>query len=413
MRFSSPDIVGVKGEDLKGCKIALCLTGSVAVVKSPELARELKRYGAEVYAFMSQAAIKLISPMLMEWATGNPVVTELTGAVEHIAMAGEHSERTDLVIVAPATANTIGKVAAGIDDTSVTTLLSTALGSGVPILIAPAMHESMYKHPIVRENIEKLRGLGIHFVGPKIVEGKAKIADIEDIVEMAIRILREPKDFEGKRILLTAGPTIERLDPVRILTNKSSGKMGMAIAKAALRRGAEVTIIYGPGTATPPFGAKVLRVESGREMYDAVVSELRKTRYDIAIATAAVVDWFPEESFKYKVSSRAMPEMEIKLKATPKIVDVIKQVCPDIFLVAFRAVYGLSDEEAIERGYEKLVEANADLIAVNDLSKKGVGFQVDTNEVFIVDKEKNVVHVPLSPKSVVAEKLLDIIVEKL
>ena len=194
MRFTSGDIVGTKGEELKGRKIVLCLTGSVAVAKAPEVARELMRHGAEVHVFMSKAAQHLISPRLMEWATGNPVVTELTGAVEHVAMAGEHPGRADLVLVAPATANTIGKMAAGIDDTPVTTLLSTALGSGIPILIAPAMHESMYRHPIVEENIRKLKSVGVSFVGPRLVEGKAKVAEVEEIVEYAIRALREAKD---------------------------------------------------------------------------------------------------------------------------------------------------------------------------------------------------------------------------
>ncbi|MCD6503877.1 bifunctional phosphopantothenoylcysteine decarboxylase/phosphopantothenate--cysteine ligase CoaBC [Candidatus Bathyarchaeota archaeon] len=413
MRFTSKDIVGTKGEELKGRKIVLCLTGSVAVAKAPELARELMRHGAEVYVFMSKAAQELVSPKLMEWATGNPVVTELTGAVEHVAMAGKHPERADLVLVAPATANTIGKMAAGIDDTPVTTLVSTALGSGIPILVAPAMHESMYDHPIVEENIRKLKSIGVWFVGPRLVEGKAKVAEVAEIVEYTIRILREPKDLEGKRVLVTAGPTLEYIDPVRIITNRSSGKMGMAIANEALRRGAEVTVIYGPGTAPPPYGAKVVRVETTEEMHKALVSELEGGRYDVVVAAAAVSDWIPERSYGYKLPSNTLREFTLRLKAAPKLVEYVKRLSPKSFLVAFKAVYRLSVDGLIEEGYRKLVEADADLIVVNDVGRAGSGFMVDTNEVYIVDRDKNVLHVPLSPKTFVAEKILDCVVEKL
>ncbi|MEM2875924.1 MAG: flavoprotein [Candidatus Bathyarchaeia archaeon] len=197
MRFDSKDIVGTKGTELKGRRIALCLTGSVAVAKAPEIARELMRHGAEVHVFMSPSAQRLISSTLMEWATGNPVVTEITGAVENVAMCGSHAGKADLVIVAPATANTIGKIAAGIDDTCVTTLVSTALGARIPILVAPAMHESMYNHPLVVENIGKLKSIGVLFVGPRVVEGKAKIAGVDEVVESAIRVLREPNSLRG------------------------------------------------------------------------------------------------------------------------------------------------------------------------------------------------------------------------
>ena len=371
------------------------------------------RHGAEVYVFMSKAAQELVSPKLMEWATGNPVVTELTGAVEHVAMAGKHPERADLVLVAPATANTIGKMAAGIDDTPVTTLVSTALGSGIPILVAPAMHESMYDHPIVEENIRKLKSIGVWFVGPRLVEGKAKVAEVDEIVEYTIRILREPKDLEGKRVLVTAGPTLEYIDPVRIITNRSSGKMGMAIANEALRRGAEVTVIYGPGTAPPPYGAKVVRVETTEEMHKALVSELEGGRYDVVVAAAAVSDWIPERSYGYKLPSNTLREFTLRLKAAPKLVEYVKRLSPKSFLVAFKAVYRLSVDGLIEEGYRKLVEADADLIVVNDVGRAGSGFMVDTNEVYIVDRDKNVLHVPLSPKTFVAEKILDCVVEKL
>jgi phosphopantothenoylcysteine decarboxylase/phosphopantothenate--cysteine ligase len=302
-RHPSKDIIGAKGNELSGKSIILCVTGSVAAVKSPEIARELMRHGAEVYPVMTASAQKIINPNLLEWATGNSVITELTGKVEHVALAGDHQWKADLVLVAPATANTISKIACGIDDTPVTSVVSTAFGSDIPIIIVPAMHESMYKHPIIAENIEKLKSLGVEFVGPKIEEGKAKIADTEDIVNAVIRRLTHPKDLLKKRILVTAGPTLEYIDPIRVITNKSSGKMGVAIAEEAFRRGADVTLIYGRGTASPPVGIRVVNVETSEEMYNALVKELSSQNYDIVVACAAVADFTPERAFEHKVSS--------------------------------------------------------------------------------------------------------------
>ena len=249
----SKDIVGSEGSELAGKKIALCITGSVAAYKSPDLARELMRLGAEVFCVMTQAAQKIIHPYLMEWATGNPVVTELTGGLEHVALAGEHEERVDLVLVAPATANTISKAACGIGDTSVTSVISTAMGAGIPIIVVPAMHESMYKHPAVAENLRKLREMGVYVVEPVIEEKKAKLPDVQDVVDEVVNVL-SPKDMQGMKVLVTAGPTYEPIDPVRIITNRSSGKMGIAIAREARRRGAEVTLVCGPTDVRIPRG---------------------------------------------------------------------------------------------------------------------------------------------------------------
>jgi phosphopantothenoylcysteine decarboxylase/phosphopantothenate--cysteine ligase len=189
----SKDIIGSKSNILKGRKIALCVTGSVAAIKCPEIARELMRQGAEVYVVMSSMAQKIIHPYLMEWATGNPVVTELTGKIEHVALAGEGVGKVDLVLVAPATANTISKIACGIDDTPATTVVSTALGSGIPVMVVPAMHESLYRHPVVTENIRKLQSLGIEFVGPRVEGGKARIAETKEIVEAVSCLAEEQK----------------------------------------------------------------------------------------------------------------------------------------------------------------------------------------------------------------------------
>jgi len=265
----------------------------------------------------------------------------------------------------------------------------------------------------VTENLEKLQSLGVEFVGPRVEEGKAKIAKTEEIVEAVIRRLTVKKDLAGKKVMVTAGPTLEYIDPVRVITNKSSGKMGIAIVEEALLRGAEVTLIYGPGTAIPPGGAKTISVETTQDMYEAVVSELKSKKYDIVIAVAAAADWAPEKKYEYKVPTRTKAELTVKLKPTPKIIDAVKKVSPDTFLVTFRAEYNLSDEELIQSAYERLKEAKSDLIVANDIGRKGVGFRHDTNEVLIVDADKKVVHVSLTTKRKVAKRLFDVIVDKI
>src|SRR2546421_8461097 len=208
MSHPSKDIISSKGRELAGKKIALLVTSSVASFKAPEIARELMRHGADVYAVISPSTEKMIGADLLEWATGNPVVTHLTGKLEHIALGGKTEGHADLVLVAPATANTIGKLASGIDDTPVTTVAATAIGSKIPVLVAPAMHEPLYDHPIVQQNIARLEEAGIEFIQPEVVEGKAKIAPTEKIVRAVIaRLAAQKKDMKGRRVLVTAGPT--------------------------------------------------------------------------------------------------------------------------------------------------------------------------------------------------------------
>src|SRR5437588_5376549 len=225
MSHPSKDIISSKGRELAGRKIALLVTSSVASFKVTEIARELMRHGADVYAVISPSTEKMIGSDLLEWATGNPVVRELTGKLEHIALAGKSSGHVDLVLIAPATANTIGKLASGIDDTPVTTVASTAIGSKLPVLIAPAMHEPLYDHPIVQENISRLKKIGVEFIEPEVSEGKAKIASTEKIIRSIIARFAnsQSRDLEGRRVLVTAGPTIEHIDPVRLVTNRKFG----------------------------------------------------------------------------------------------------------------------------------------------------------------------------------------------
>lgn len=409
---TSKEIIGTKTNQLTGKKIILCITGSVAAIKSTEIARELMRRGADVYAIMTKSAQLIIHPYMVEWATGNKVITELTGQIEHVTYAGEHDKRADLILVAPSTANTIGKVAAGIDDTPVTTVITTGIGAGIPVIIAPAMHASMYKHPIVNQNIEKLQKIGIQVLTPRFHEGKAKIPETPEIVKAVINQLTRKQDLKGKRILITAGPTRAYLDAFRFITNPSSGKMGVAIAENAIDRGAEVTLVYGPGTAKPPTEAKVIPILSTEDMLEAVINELKTRKYDTAILSAAAADYGPVERKKEKTPS-GREEWVIALKPLPKIVENVKTVDPDILLVGFKAEYNISDEELVNRAYDRMIGAGMDLIVANDVARTNVGFGTDTNEVFIVDREKKVNHITISLKYDIAEKLLTIIKQRI
>jgi len=403
---TSKEIIGSKSRELLGKKIILCITGSVAAIKSTEVARELMRRGADVYAVMTKSAQQIVHPDMVEWATGNPVVTELTGQIEHVAYAGEHKRHADLILVAPSTANTIGKVAAGIDDTPVTTTLTTGIGAGIPVIIAPAMHASMYKHPIVVENVEKLRSIGIKVLMPRLEEGKAKIPETDEIVQAVVDRLTTEKDMVGKRVLITAGPTRSYLDAFRYITNPSSGKMGVALAENALARGAEVTLVYGPGTAKPPSGAKVIPIETTEEMLEAVVNELKAAKHHVAILTAAAADYGAADRKMEKTPS-GKGEWVIKLKPLPKVVENVKRHEPGIYLVGFKAEYNVSDEELVDRAYKRLSGADMDLIVANDVSRKGAGFGTETNEVFIVDKGRNVNHLDIRSKDEIAKAILD------
>ena len=232
------------------------------------------------------------------------------------------------------------------------------------------------------------------------------------IVEAVVRRLTI-KDMVGLKVLITAGPTYEYIDPIRVITNKSSGRMGIAIALEAIRRGAEVTLIYGPGTVKPPSNIKVLNVETTSEMADAVLSELKLENYHLFISAAAVADFTPTEPYNQKVSTDDILMLDLKLKPTVKIVKEAKKISPKTFVVGFKAEYKLSDEELIERAYMRLKSANIDLIVANDVGRENVGFRYETNEVFIIDKDKNFVKIPLARKEEIAEKILNIVLEKM
>jgi phosphopantothenoylcysteine decarboxylase/phosphopantothenate--cysteine ligase len=403
----SKDILGTQGKQLEGKKIVLCITGSVAAYRAIDLARLLMKHSADVHAVMTEStASMLLNPEIMKWATGNDVVTKLTGNLEHIILADYGM--SDLIIVYPCTANTLGKVAAGIDDTPVTSILSVALGSKIPIIVAPAMHEAMYENIFVQQNVSKLKEHMV-FIEPKIEGGKAKVADPEHILNATISVLSNKALLSGKRVLVTAGSTIEYIDPIRVITNLSSGKMGIAIAQEAQRMGAIVTLVYGHGTLSPETG-KIVRVNTGEEMYKAVISELSSKRHDIAVMAAAVADFAPAKKSDKKINTM-LGNMELSLVPTRKIIDEVKNNSKDTFLVAFKADYCVSESVLIEKAYRKLKECDADIIVANDLGRKGSEPGSDINEVFIVDRDKKIVHLPPESKAQVARRLLELVAE--
>lgn len=399
----SKDIVGSNGNELADRKIVLCITGSVAAYRAIDLARLLMRHGADVYAVMTEStATTLLHPEMMKWATGNDVVTKLTGNLEHVMLADYGM--SDLTIVYPCTANTLGKMAAGIDDTPVTSVLSVALGSKIPIIIAPAMHEAMYDNKFIQQNIDRLR-MHVMFVEPSMDEDKAKVADPGQVVGAAIAILSKGL-LAGKRVLVTAGSTVEHIDPIRVVTNTSSGKMGIAIAQEAERMGADVTLVYGHGSEQPNGNA--IHVSTTEEMHRAVVSELSAKKYDVVIMAAAVADFTPAKKSDRKIDT-GVGKMELSLVATKKIIDEVKKKSKSTFLVAFKADYDVTDSVLVEKAYKKLQESGADIVVANDLGRKGSEAGSDMNQVFIVDKRKKIVHVPLETKTGVARKLLELV----
>ncbi len=382
-KHPSLDIVGSDGTEFAGKKIVLCISGSVAAYKAIELARLFMRHGADVICVASKAATNLIKPSYFKWATGNEVITQLTGELEHIKVADY--KQSDLIVVYPCTANTLGKLANGIDDTPISTVLSVGLGSKIPIIIALAMHEAMYENPAVAKNIEFLKKK-IDFIAPSFVEGKAKAAEPDEVLDFVLKKLGSSSILRGKKVLMTAGPTIEYIDPVRVITNQSSGKTGVLLASELVSTGAKVTFIYGPGIEASPKGAKVIRVETSREMSDVVRKEM-KQKFDIVILAAAVSDYTLEKPSKTKIKSD-LHRIVLKLKRVPKIINQIKKIQKDVFLVGFKAETNISKEKLISLARKKLKESNAELIIVNDIGLEKYKKNPNYNNIIIVDSKK-------------------------
>ncbi len=380
------DISSINGQELEGKKILLCVTGSVSSMESPRIARELIKHGADVIPVLSHSASKLIGPELLHWATGNETITSLTGKMEHVKLANGDLDSVDLILVAPCTSNAIGKLAQGISDDTISTICTVALGSNVPILIAPGMHEPMFENPILQNNISLLKKNGVRFVSPIFEHNKAKMASFDDIFK---EILNElfVQDLSGKNILITAGPTIEKIDPIRIITNKSSGKTGLYLANEAKRRGANVTLIYGEGTETPPISIRTLRVSSFQELFDVTTSELSNNNYDFYFASAAPSDFRIVRPFDDKISSRSKSSLNLELESYPKIINSIKQISPSTKLIAFKALYG-NDSDSVSHAISEIFDdSKADFIIVNDVSRNDAGFSSDYNELTMFTRD--------------------------
>jgi len=378
----SLDIVSSQGFELTGKKIVLCVAGSVAAYKAIELARLLMRHGADVTCVTSNAVTKLIQPDYFKWATGNEVITKLTGELEHIRLADY--KQSDLVIVYPATANTLGKLANGIDDTPISTVLTVGFGSKIPILMCLAMHESMYDNSAVKKNMEFLKNK-IQFLNPQMIEGKAKAPEPEDVLEIVLKKFGFTSILKNKKVLMTAGPTIEYIDPVRVITNLSSGKTGVLLASELISAGAKVTIIYGPGNEKPPKGAKIINVTTNSDMLDAAKKELKK-KYDVVIMAAAASDFTPESISKSKIKSNKK-SLTIRLKKAPKIIDLVRKFRKDVLLIGFKAETNLTKSALIKSAQKKMKESDADIIIANDIGKK-YQKNPNNNQVLIVDSNK-------------------------
>jgi phosphopantothenoylcysteine decarboxylase/phosphopantothenate--cysteine ligase len=410
MLHPSKDITGKEGAELEGKRIILGVTGSVSAYKAADIARDLMRHGADVHAVMTSAAQKVVHPNLLEWATGNPVVTELTGKIEHVAFTTGES-KADLILVAPATANTIGKMASGIDDTPVTSYVSSALGAGIPILVAPAMHDTMLTHPIIKKNVKKLEEVGVVFVLPKMEEGKAKLAGPDQITPLVISTLSR-KDMQGLKVLVTGGPTVEPIDLVRVLTNRSSGKMATAVAEAAKNRGAEITMVYGPGPAAPPYGVNVVNVQTAEQMAKEVAKELKRKKYDLMVAAAAVSDYKPSKEVRGKIESQ--PErMTLDLTRTPKVIDSVKKLSSSTFLVIFKAEGSTSESGRIRRAIARMKDTGADMAIVNYIGSKDFGLGSEMNEVTVVDSEGRRTRIKKAPKMKIADEILSLALQRL
>jgi len=375
----SLDIVSSDGTELVGKKIVLCVTGSVAAYKSIELARLFMRHGANVTCVASKAATDLIKPSYFKWATGNEVITKLTGNLEHIKVADY--KRSDLIVVYPCTANTLGKLANGIDDTPISTVLSVGFGSKIPIVISLAMHKAMYENPAISKNINFLKNK-VDFIAPQFVEGKAKAAEPEEVLDFVLEKFGGSSVLRGKRILITAGPTIEYIDPVRVITNQSSGKTGVLLANEFVSAGAKVTFIYGPGKELPPRGAKVVRVQTSKEMIESIRKEM-KQKFDIVILASAMSDYTVEMPSKTKIKSDT-DKIVLKLKKVPKIINQIKEIQKNVFLVGFKAETNVPKQKLIIAARNKLKESHADLIVANDIGSQYQN-NPDQNNVIVVD----------------------------
>lgn len=392
------------------CNVVLGVTGGIAVYKACDIVSRLKKNGVNVDVIMTKSAAEFVGPMTFQSLSNNRVVTDMFDTnfhwdIEHISLA----KKADVFLIAPATANIIGKMANGIADDMLST---TVMATKAQIIIAPAMNTNMFENLAVQENIQKLKSRGVIFIEP--VEGllacndvgKGKLEDPEKIVDITMHHLSKTDDLAGMNILITAGPTIEAIDPVRYITNRSSGKMGYSIAAEAIRRGAKVTLISGKTNEKVPYGVdSFIKIESSEDMYKAVISNIDKM--DVIIKSAAVADYTPMEKSQSKIKKKD-GDLKIELARTHDILfEVGKQKKPHQILVGFAA----ETDDVLENAKSKMQRKNLDFIVANDIKKEGAGFGVDTNIVNIIDKEGIITPLPMMKKMEVAEKLFDKIVD--
>ena len=360
---------------LQGVQVALGVCGSIAAVKTVELAHELRRQGAAVRAVTTPATEWIINPWSLQYATDNPVVTELTGAVEHVELCGRDGW-ADVLLIAPGTANTVGKMAAAIDDSPVTTCATTALGADLPIVVAPAMHEPMYDHPGVIDAIETLESWGVQFLDPRIEEGKAKIATEDAIITETARATT-PDSLAGSTVVVTSGATTELIDPIRTLSNRASGRTGREVARACYARGADVVIVHdGPDL---PW-ATVEQVESAREMTDAVLDHVGTA--DALVSAAAISD-YTVETAPQKIRS-GQEDLSLDLAPTPKLIDRVRDSAPDLTIVGFKAETDGTEEDVVERARSLQQRASLAFVVGNRTSVMG---SEDTSAVLVDGEE--------------------------
>ena len=391
-------------------KIALGVSGGVAAYKAAELVRRLQQEKLDVQVVMTRSAKEFIAPLTFAALTGQKVITEMFGgeagepanvesAIEHIAVA----QRIDLLVVAPATANVLAKLARGIADDFLSTLY---LATTAPVVVAPAMNVNMWEHPATQENLEILRARGVRVVDPDEgylacgMTGAGRLASVEAIARTVCDVLGIRHDFDGETVLVTAGPTCEELDPVRYLTNRSSGKMGYALADAAQRRGARVILISGPTALTPPAGVECIQVRTAEEMHRAVLE--RAPECSVVIKAAAVSDYRPVVHHAKKIK-RGAGRLTLELEPTPDILADLAREKGDRILVGFAA----ETDRLAEHAREKLAAKRADLIVANDVTQEGAGFDQDTNVVSLFARDGREVSFPRMKKFAVANRVLD------
>ncbi len=397
---------------IKGKHIILGITGGIAAYKSVSLLRLFVKAGAEVQVVITPAGKEFITPVTLSALSGKPVISEF-----FTANTGSWNSHVDLglwadaMVIAPATASSIGKMANGIADNM---LITTYLSSKCPVFVAPAMDLDMYKHPSTTANLAKLRSYGNILIEPAEGElashliGKGRMEEPENIFKVVDAYFAAADTFKGKRVLVTAGPTYEKIDPVRFIGNYSSGKMGYAIADEFSRRGADVTIVSGPVSVKSQCGACVVHVESALEMHDAVMEHLDET--DVAIMCAAVADYRPASVADKKIKREKSDVPEIRLVKNPDIAASVGQKKrADQLLVGF----ALETDHAEENALDKLARKNLDMIVLNSLEDKQSGFGVDTNKVTIVDRDGSMLRLPVKSKLDVAKDIVDKVSEKL